>query len=71
MNREYDAFEVLPNGVMVWKAKIVGQEDAVKKLKEVAKDNANEFQLVHIPTKTVIAKINSKSAEQHRRLNPA
>jgi hypothetical protein len=61
MNREYDAFEVLPNGVMIWKTKIVGQGDAVKKLKEVAKDNANEFRLVHIPTKIVIATINAKA----------
>jgi hypothetical protein len=61
MNREYDAFEVLPNGALLWKGTIVGQENAVEKLKEVAKDSPNEFRLMHVPTKTVIATINSKA----------
>ena len=62
MNREYDAFEVLPDGALIWKATVKGHEDAIKKLKEVAKDNTNEFRLMHLPTKTVIATINAKSA---------
>jgi hypothetical protein len=62
MNREYDAFEVLPDGSLIWKATITGHEDAIKKLKEVAKDNTNEFRLMHLPSKTVIATINAKSA---------
>jgi hypothetical protein len=61
MSREYDAFEVLPDGTLVWRATVVGHEDAVKKLKEVAKDNPNEFRLIHVPTKTVLATINAKS----------
>jgi hypothetical protein len=62
MNREYDAFEVLPDGTLVWRGTVVGHEDALKKLKEIAKGNTNEFRLMHVPTKTVIAAINSKSA---------
>ena len=62
MNRIYDAFEVLPNGTLIWKATVTGHEDAVKKLKEVANGSPNEFRLMHIPSKTVIAAINSKSA---------
>lgn len=61
MNREYDAFEVLSDGTLRWKATIVGHEDAAKKLKEVAKNNANEFRLMHVLTKTVIATINAKA----------
>jgi hypothetical protein len=61
MSRVYDAFEVLPGGTLIWKA-VVGHEDAVEKLKEVAKDSPNEFRLMHIPSKTVIAAINRKSA---------
>ncbi len=61
MSREYDAFEVLPDGTLVWRATVVGHEGAVKKLKEVAKDNPNEFRLIHVPTKTVLATINAKS----------
>ena len=62
MSREYDAFEVLPDGTLMWRATVVGHEDAFQKLKEVAKDSPNEFRLMHVPTKTVIATINSKSA---------
>jgi hypothetical protein len=62
MNRVYDAFEVLPDGSLIWKATIEGREDVVKQLKQVAKDSPNEFRLMHIPTKTVIATINCKSA---------
>lgn len=51
MSREYDAFEVLSDGTLIWKATIVGHEDAIKKLKEVAKNNTNEFRLMHLPTK--------------------
>lgn len=62
MNREYDAFEVLPDGTLLWKATIVGHEDAIEQLKEIAKESTNEFRLLHLPTKTVVARINSKSA---------
>jgi hypothetical protein len=61
MNREYDAFEVLPDGTLLWKATIVGHEDAIKKLQEVAKNSPNEFRLMHIPTKTVVATINARA----------
>jgi hypothetical protein len=52
MNRVHDAFEVLPDGTLIWKATIKGREDAVKKLEQVAKDSPNKFRLMHIPSKT-------------------
>jgi hypothetical protein len=61
MNRVYDAFEVLPDRTLIWKATVTGHEDAIKKLQQVAKDSPNEFRLMHIPSKTVIATINCKS----------
>ncbi len=36
MLRTYDVFEVLPSGDLIWKAKIDGHENAVKKLQELA-----------------------------------
>jgi hypothetical protein len=63
MNRKYDAFEVLPDGTLIWKAAIVGHENAINKLQEVAKGNTNEFRLMHVPTKTVIATINAGKAD--------
>jgi hypothetical protein len=61
MHREYDAFEVLPDGTLIWKETIKGHEDAIRKLQEVANGNRNEFRLMHVPTKTVIATINAKT----------
>jgi hypothetical protein len=61
MNRVYDAFEVLPDGSLIWKGTVTGREDAVKKLEQVAKDSPNEFRLMHIPSNTVIATINAKA----------
>jgi hypothetical protein len=49
MSREYDAFEVLPDGTLIWKATLVGHEDAVEKLKRVAKNSPNEFRLMPPP----------------------
>lgn len=61
VNCEYDAFEVLPDGTLIWKATVVGHEDAIKKLQQLAKHNRNEFRLMHVPSKTVIATINAKA----------
>jgi hypothetical protein len=61
MDREYDAFEVLPDGTLMWKATIKGHLDAVEKLQQVAKGSPNEFRLMHVRTKTVIATINAKT----------
>jgi len=65
MNRVYDAFEVLPDGTLMWKATVTGHEDAVKKLEQLAKDNPNEFRLMRIPSKTVIATINCQNGAHH------
>jgi hypothetical protein len=62
MNHEYDAFEVLLDGTLRWKATIKGHENAIQELQLVAEGNTNEFRLMHIPTKTVIATINSKTS---------
>jgi hypothetical protein len=59
MTRVYDAFEVLPEGRLVWSATVVGDEDAIKKLEKAAKDSRNECRLMRIPSNAVIAKINS------------
>ena len=59
MERTYDIFEKTKDGAMVWRAAIPGHEAAVRKLQEMAAQSPNEFQLMHIPTKTVIATINT------------
>ena len=59
MDRSYDLFEVFPDGSALWKGSVVGQENAIRKLKELAAGTANEMRLMHVPTKTVIAAMNT------------
>jgi hypothetical protein len=61
MLRTYDLFEVMPDGDLIWRAKIDGHESAVYQLQQAAKGSANEFRLMHIPSMTVIATINAKA----------
>ena len=59
MDRNYDLFEVLSDGAPVWRAAIHGREDALRKLEELAEQTRNEVRVMHIPTKTVIAAMNT------------
>jgi len=55
----YDLFEISPDGSAIWKAAVVGHEDAIQKLQELAAETTNEMRLKHVPTKTVIAAMNA------------
>jgi hypothetical protein len=55
MERTYDVFEKFADGTMLWRATVVGHEDAIRKLRELAEAGANEFCLMHLGTQTVIA----------------
>ena len=59
MERTYDIFEKMSDGSVLWRAAIPGHEAAIRQLRELASQSTNEFQLMHIPTKTVIATINT------------
>jgi hypothetical protein len=59
MNREYDLFEILPDGAPIWKELVSGHEEAIRKLQELAKQTTNEVRLMHVPTNTIIASLNT------------
>jgi len=61
MNHVYDAFDVLPDGTLIWRAAVEGHQHTIDELWKVAKGSAYEFRLKHIPSKTVIATINAKA----------
>jgi hypothetical protein len=61
MLRTYDLFEVLPDGDLIWRTRIDGHESAIHQLQQAAKESANEFRLMHIPSMTLIATINAKT----------
>jgi hypothetical protein len=58
VDREYDIFEKLPDGGVLWLAVVRGHENAIAKLKELAKNSPNEHFVIHTPTKAIIARMN-------------
>lgn len=58
MERQYDLFEILPDGSPVWRATISGHENAILKLKELAAQTANEVRVMHLPSNSIIAAMN-------------
>jgi hypothetical protein len=60
MNRQYDVFEKV-DGCLVWRAVIDGHSEAIRKLQELAGSSSNEFVLMHMPTKAVIATVGSSN----------
>ena len=59
MNREYDLFEVLADGELLWRETVAGYSAAMDKLEQLALLEPCEFQLLLLPDKTVIAKMNA------------
>ena len=59
MERTYDIFEKLSDGTMVWKVAVAGHEQAIRRLRDLSKQTSNELQLLHLPSKTLIASINT------------
>lgn len=59
MERTYDIFEKQPDGTMLWRAAVAGHEAAIRTLQELAAESLTEFHLMHLPSNSVIATINS------------
>jgi hypothetical protein len=57
MDREYDLFEVFPDGTLIWRDSVSGHEKAIQRLRELVEVTDNEFRVMHIPTNTLIASL--------------
>lgn len=55
MDRAYDVFEVLADGIAIWKASMGDEAEAIRKLDELAAEKSTEFRLIHRPTMAIIA----------------
>lgn len=55
MDREYDLFEVLPDGSPIWRVTVAGHENAIKKLVELSKQTPNEVRVMHLLSNALIA----------------
>ena len=61
MDRNYDLFEILPDGSPLWKCAVTGHENAVQQLRELAKHTDNEVRIMHLASNTIIAVFNAPS----------
>ena len=62
MEREYDLFEILPDGNPLWRGAVHGHENAIAKLREVAAQTANEVRVMHMASNAVIAAMNTSKS---------
>lgn len=62
MERSYDLFEIMPDGCPLWRAAVSGHENALIRLKEWAAKTPNEVRIMHLPTSTIIAVLNTTPA---------
>ncbi|MFY9731904.1 MAG: hypothetical protein WBQ04_03910 [Candidatus Acidiferrales bacterium] len=69
MDRNYDLFEILPDGSPIWKCAVAGHENAVQQLRELANHTRNELRIMHLSTNTIIAVLNAP--HQHDGANPS
>lgn len=60
MDREYDIFERLPNGQVLWRMVVSGRDQSLDALRKLAKTSTNEVFAVHVPTKEVIGTLNRR-----------
>jgi hypothetical protein len=66
MERDYDIFEVLPDGQPIWRKAVAGHENALRVLKELAVETTNEVRMMHLTTKAVIAVMNVDKSQSDR-----
>jgi hypothetical protein len=63
MDREYDIFERLPDGSILWRTVIKGFENALAALTKLGGGSPNEHFAIHTPTNTIIARVNEPEAD--------
>jgi hypothetical protein len=59
VEREYDIFEKLPDGAVLWRDWAFGIDSAVRRVRELATATVNECYAMHTPTKEIVARANA------------
>ncbi len=60
MLRDYDIFEVLPDGSKIWRVNAYGVENALIALTNVASKTKNECYAINIRSKDIIGRLNEQ-----------
>jgi len=67
MEREYELFEQLPDGSPMWRGQASGLREVRLKLHEIGKTTTNGCFAMYLPTKEIVARLNSGTSEDGRR----
>jgi hypothetical protein len=59
LQRQYDLFEILPDGAPIWRGVAHGHENAIRQLQELAETTTNEVRVMHIASNAIIATMNN------------
>lgn len=70
MDETLDIFEILPDGTPRWRAASEGYEAAVRDMNAIAENSRNEFRIVHLPERVVLARrlanpVRRSKSQQH------
>src|SRR5438874_1137868 len=63
VDREYDVFERLPDGSVLWRGTVTGLGQARVKLKKLARETSNEVFAMHIFSQQVVARVNATDGQ--------
>jgi hypothetical protein len=64
VDREYDIFEVHPNGDLLWRECVFGLENARRKVAALGQHSKNQFFATHTPTQEIVARANHEPLNQ-------
>ncbi len=62
MNREYDIFEILPNGDVLWRDSVHGMPAVHPKLLALAAETTNELVAMVTLDKQIVDRVNARAA---------
>jgi len=60
MDRQYDLFEKLPDGQVLWRTVITGRDESLDASRLLAETTTNEVFAMYFPTNDVIGTLNKK-----------
>ena len=63
MDREYEVFELLPDGSPMWRTHVSGLHAGRIVLERLASTTENECYLYHLATKEVVARMNFRQSD--------
>jgi len=59
LERQYDLFEILPDDTPTWRGVAHGHDNAIRQLRELAKQTTNEVRVMDMASKAIIVTMNN------------